>query len=189
MASSPKLQFVPSVRSYMTKWHIVLKPDNDIMLAIDKLVAQRASGAVVVDNDERLVGILTEKDCLRVLSNTAFGGLSGGKVENYMSTVKRTVSSTMDIFGVAEAFLDTNFTVLPVVDDGKLVGRISRPDMLRAIQELNHETLLEQRREEVQLRKLQNPRSIEELQNIVASQRPANVAALFSNQRRDDIGG
>jgi predicted transcriptional regulator len=183
MANTPTPRQVPCAREYMTKWHIVLHPEDDVMEAIDKLVSQRASGAAVVNEQGLLVGILTEKDCLRVLSNTAYGGIEGGTVQSYMSTVKRTVSSDTDIFLVAEAFLATNFTVLPVVDGGTLVGRIGRLDMLRAIQKLDEAIESDRAREEVRLRRMQNPRSIEELQHIVGSQRPENVAALFSQRR------
>lgn len=173
---------VPTARDCMSVWFVTLRPEMDVYEAIDILASKRASGAPVLDADGSLIGILTEKDCLRVMSQEAYGHLGGGTVGDYMSELKGVLTSEMDLFSVAREFLNTNFAVLPVLEDGKPVGRISRQDMLRAIQCMQRELALEKERYEVELRSMQAPISITELQRLVASQRPENLAALLSNR-------
>ena len=53
-----------------------------------------------------------------------------------MTTNPVTVSQSMDIYYVAGVFINNRFRRLPVVDDGRLVGAITRFDLLRVIQSL-----------------------------------------------------
>lgn len=179
---------VPTARDCMSPTLFTLHPDTDVYEAIDVLVKRHASGAPVLDDDRTLVGILTEKDCLRVLSQSAWGTMGGGKVKDYMSEVKKTVEANMDVFAIVNVFLDCNFPSLPVCENGKLVGRITRLDVLRGIQQLQEAVEERKRNEERTLRNLQSPTSIEQLQNLVGSQRKENVAALFRS-RYGDGGG
>jgi predicted transcriptional regulator len=173
---------VPTARDCMTVWFVTLRPDMDVYEAIDILASKRASGAPVLDAEGNLVGILTEKDCLRVMSHEAYGQLSGGVVGDYMSEPKGVLTVDMDLFSVAREFLNTNFAVLPVLENGNPVGRISRQDMLRGIQCLQRESALEKERYEDHLKTMQSPMSINDLQRLAASQRPENLAALLSNR-------
>ncbi len=173
---------VPTARDCMSVWFVTLRPDMDVYEAIDILASKRASGAPVLDANGNLIGILTEKDCLRVMSHEAYGHLGGGTVADYMSELKGVLTADMDLFSVAREFLNTNFAVLPVLEEGKPVGRISRQDMLRGIQCLQRESALEKERYEDELKTMQSPMSINDLQRLVASQRPENLAALLSNR-------
>ncbi len=170
---------VPIARDVMSSSVFTLHPEMDVCEAIDVLLRKRASGAPVVDDDKRFVGVLTEKDCLRVLSHSAFGTLECGRVCDFMSAVKGTVDVHMDIFAVAQVFLTGNFPTLPVVEDGSLVGVITRQDVLRGIQAMLHGLDAKKRRDERTLRILQSPSSIKEMQEVVATQPRESVAALF----------
>jgi predicted transcriptional regulator len=173
---------VPTARDCMSPTCPVVHPDMEVMDAIDMLVNKRASGAPVVDKENRLVGILTEKDCLRVLSNSVYGQIEEGPVRDYMSPVNVTVSAGMDLFAVAQVFLGSNFASLPVLEEEKLIGRISRKDMLKGIQKLQSRILLERRREESELEVMQHPRTMAEIQHMVATQKKEQLAALFSRR-------
>ncbi len=179
---------VPTARDCMSPTLFTLHPEIDVYEAIDVLVKRNASGAPVLDDEGHLVGILTEKDCLRVLSHSAWGTLGGGKVKDYMSEVKMTVEANMDVFAIVDVFLACNFPSLPVLENGKLVGRITRLDVLRGIQRLQEAVEEKKRSEERTLKILQSPSSIDELQTLVGSQRKENVAALFRS-RYGDGGG
>jgi CBS domain-containing protein len=124
---------LPSARDVMSAWPLVLDPDTDLDTAIEKLVTSRVSGAAVLDDQERLLGVLTEKDALRILANAAFGELTGGRVRDYMSTVQAMVTPQMDVVAVAHVFLQGNFPVLPVVEGERAIGRIRRFDLVAAI--------------------------------------------------------
>ncbi len=61
--------------------------------------------------------------------------MPGGPVSKFMTDVVLTVKSNSDLFSVADVFLQHNFRRMPVVKGKKLVGQISRRDVLRAIQD------------------------------------------------------
>jgi predicted transcriptional regulator len=169
---------LPTARNAMTDWRLVLHPETDLLQAIRDLVSRRAAGAPVVHEDGTLVGVLTEKDCLRVLANRAYGEVHGGMVRDVMSTVKAEVTPEMDLFAVAHVFLESNFPVLPVTQQGKLVGRISRQDMLREVQRF----IREQRRVKSEAAQPHGRTGIENMQRIAADASPAQLAELLRNR-------
>ena len=173
------MQRIPTARDCMSTWFITLRPDMEIYEAIDLLENKRAAGAPVLDGEGNLLGILTEKDCLRVLSASTYQSLASGKVTDYMSTPNAFLTTDMDLFTVAKQFLDTNFAVLPVMENGKPVGRISRQDMLRGIQHLQRELVRDKQREEVELETQTKPKSIQQYQNLAARLDPKNLAAVM----------
>ncbi len=178
----PTMLTIPRARDCMSTWYTTLKPDMPIYAAIDTLEKKCAAGAPVVDEHGKLLGILTEKDCLRVISNAAYEGLATGTVADYMSEPKAILTTDMDLFAVAKQFLSTNFAVLPVVEDGKPIGRISRQDMLRGIQLMQRENAKEKAKEELELATQANPRSIEQFQNLAARLEPRQLAAVMRDR-------
>ena len=129
---------MPNVRNFMDKSFITLTPDMDVYRAIDIMLKEGITGAAVVDKKERLVGVLSEKDCLRTLVHGAYSGLPGGKVSDFMSEDPETVHADLDVFSVADKFLHRNFRRLFIVDEEKnLIGQITRRDLLRVIQKLH----------------------------------------------------
>jgi predicted transcriptional regulator len=169
---------LPTARNAMTDWRLVLQLDTDLLQAIGDLVSRRAAGAPVVREDGQLLGVLTEKDCLRVLSNRAYGEVHGGSVREVMSTIKAEVTPEMDLFAVAQVFLESNFPVLPVTENGKLVGRISRQDMLREMQRF----IRDQRRAKNAAAGTPQRSSIAEMQRLAADLTPAQLAELLRNR-------
>ncbi|MBL7023806.1 MAG: CBS domain-containing protein [Candidatus Marinimicrobia bacterium] len=125
-----------SVRDFMTKELVVFTPETDIYAAIDELVKSEISGAPIVDKDGRLVGIISQKDCLRTLANGAFHNAPAGPVSEYMTEAVMSIGPDMDIFTVADLFLNNVYRRIPVVQDGVVIGQISRRDILRAIQHM-----------------------------------------------------
>ena len=123
----------PCVRTYMITRLITLKENMDVYFAIGLLLKNNISGAPVIDNNNTLCGILSEKDCLRIFANGSFYDMPGGPVSHFMTKVVSTVNPSTDLFSVADKFLQHNFRRMPVVEGKKLVGQISRRDVLRAI--------------------------------------------------------
>ncbi len=125
---------IPTVREYMDTVVHTLSPDDDIHEAVCFLLDKHVTGAPVVDADGRVVGIITEKDCLRLLALGDGEGLPEGRVSDYMSQEVITIPQGMNIYFVAGMFLRDVIRRFPVVDgDGKLIGAITRFDILRAI--------------------------------------------------------
>ena len=134
----------PIVKKYMTTRLITLSEDLDVYFAISLLLKNKISGAPVINKKNELVGILSEKDCLRVFANGSFHNMPGGLVNNFMTKAVATVYPEMDLFMVADIFLKHNYRRMPVVSGKKLVGQISRRDVLCAIQDWSSHSIDEE---------------------------------------------
>ena len=126
----------PKARDYMSTDLVAFTPDTDIHRAIGMLLKNRFSGAPVVDEQGRLVGILSSKDCLRVAFSASYHKEPGGTVSDYMSREVKTVDAAADIVEVAEMFVKGPYRRFPVMENGRLVGLLSRRDILKAIEDL-----------------------------------------------------
>lgn len=134
------------VRDYMTRQLVTFKPDMDLFAAIQLLLANRISGAPVVNGQGELVGMLSEGDCLRAILSGAYYDAIGGVVGDYMTPSTDPVSPDTDIIDVSQSFLHGRRGRIPVVDKGRLVGQISRHDVLRAVKEFAQHDLGRQAR-------------------------------------------
>lgn len=121
------------IRDYMTRKVFSLDPDMEISAATNFLVKNDISGAPVLDKHGRLVGILTERDCIKVVMHAGYHDTLYGLVREYMSTNPESVSPEQSIVTLAEKFIDGKFRRYPVLDNGRLVGVISRRDVLRVL--------------------------------------------------------
>jgi len=127
---------LPIVDDYMTRTLIQFSPDENIHAAAKTLLDKRISGAPVVDKDGELVGVLSKKDCLQVVYNASYHKDWGGRVDEYMSRKVHTIDSRTDIITVADLFVESNFRRFPVMENGRMIGQISRQDILRALYEI-----------------------------------------------------
>lgn len=130
---------IPSVSEYMTKDLITFKKDTDINVVIKSLLDNRITGAPVLDDQGQVVGLIDDKDCLNLIFGNVYNRLptTRDKVEDYMSNVMRSISVNQNIMEVASIFVSTPYKRLLVKDDNnRLVGQVSRRDILRAIHEL-----------------------------------------------------
>ena len=121
----------------MTGKLISFTPDTDVVEAIHTLVHHKIAGAPVVDNYGQLVGMLSEFDCLDVVLKAGYHDSPGGPVADLMTKDVKTVDANMSIFDVAQLFMESGFRRYPVLDDNRLVGQISRKDLLRALLDLS----------------------------------------------------
>ena len=125
---------LPKVRDYMDTVVQTLNPETQILDAVDFLLEKHVTGAPVVDGENRVVGILTEKDCLNLLAGGSDADVPQGTVADFMTTAVQTIPPDMNVYFCAGLFMNTTVRRFPVVDQDKLVGAITRFDILRAIQ-------------------------------------------------------
>ena len=125
-----------TARDYMSATLVTFTPDMDILQAINQLIEKRISGAPVVDKQGNLIGVLSEKDCLRVALQASYHGELAGTVAEYMHGEVKTVDAEASIADVAAMFLKDDYRRYPVIRDNRLVGQISRRDVLRALEAL-----------------------------------------------------
>jgi len=132
------MESFPKIREYMDTVVPTLGPDAKIMTAVDFLLHHGVTGAPVVDSDGKLVGIITETDLLKLVTEVIQGEPpTEATVAEYMTTDVITVPPTVDIYYIAGMFLANKFRRLPVVENNKIVGAITRFDLLRIIRTLS----------------------------------------------------
>lgn len=129
---------VPSVRKYMTRNLITFHPETPLKTAIDELLTKKITGAPVLNNKGEVLGIIDDKDCLKLIFDSLYHELpeNTATVESYMSTLMMFVDVNMDIMQAADIFLTTPYKRLLVMENDNLVGQISRYDVLKAIREI-----------------------------------------------------
>ena len=128
------------VTDYMVSNLITFTPEMDITEVIDSLLENRITGAPVLNSRNQVVGLIDDKDCLKVLIESAYHNLpiSNNKVTDYMTQDMKSISNKDTIVDAANIFLSTKYKRLQVKDeDGRLLGQISRRDILRAIKDLS----------------------------------------------------
>ena len=130
---------LPSIRQFMDTTVHTLHPNTELLVAIQSLLDHHVTGAPVVSDDGELLGILTELDCLKLLAmGSDDGDSASGTVAEYMTKDVYSVPSKVNIYFAAGVFLGNTFRRLPVVENGKLIGAITRFDILRAVAK-NHD--------------------------------------------------
>lgn len=121
------------VKDHMATDLVTLHPETEILRAAQVLISCDISGAPVLDRHGRLIGMLTERDCVRVALHAGYHGHPGGLVQDYMTPEPVTVSPDDTILELAERFVNEKYRRYPVLDGGRLVGLISRRDVMRAM--------------------------------------------------------
>ena len=124
------------VGDFMTSDVIVLAPETNVHDALRVLVAHDISGAPVVDARGEVVGMLTGRDVIVAIFHASYHKDLGQPVAEYMSRTVQTVDAELDVMEVIELFMKSPFRRFPVMSGTRLVGLISRHDVLRAIEEL-----------------------------------------------------
>lgn len=128
------------VRNYMSRDTVVLKADQDIHAVIALFNQKCLFGAPVVDDIGNLVGILSGTDCIKAAIKSGFDLDWRGTVGDLMSTDVVTVEVNNSILRVADMFFESQYRRFPVLDDNRVVGQISRQDVLKAIEILHQKS-------------------------------------------------
>lgn len=124
---------LPLIRDCMATDLTQFSAETEIMHAMAVLLKKNLSGAPITDRQGQLVGVLSKKDCLKAALNACYYQEFGGAVSDYMSTKIETLDADLDIVQAAEAFLASSFRRFPVVENGVLIGQVSRSDILSAL--------------------------------------------------------
>lgn len=124
----------------MTRSVVKLRPDMNVLAAAKVLVERRISGAPVVDEAGSLLGIISEHDCLRVIASGAYDGEHlhfTQDVSDIMTRECKTATPEADLQTLAGLFVGEHIRRVPVIEDGKLVGIVSRRDILLGMPQLH----------------------------------------------------
>lgn len=122
-----------NVGDYMTRSIVSFSPEQDVIAAAKFLSERGFSGAPVVDDTGNLAGILSDTDCIRAMIKFGFDPDWRGLVSEFMSPDVSTVDIDDSILEVAQRFTEKRFRRYPVMEDNRVVGVVSRIDVLRAL--------------------------------------------------------
>ncbi|MCP4052396.1 MAG: CBS domain-containing protein [Mesoflavibacter sp.] len=126
------------VKDYMTKDLITFKPTQSVEEVVETLIKHKISGGPVVNDNNELIGIISEGDCIKQISESRYynSPTQDSQVENHMIKNVETIDGNLNIFDAASKFLSAKRRRFPIVEDGKLIGQISQKDILKAAMQL-----------------------------------------------------
>jgi CBS domain-containing protein len=119
-----------AAKNIMTKDVITVKDHTPIREAIEILVEKRISGLPVINDHNELVGLITEKDLLKLIFS---GDVDLGIVEDYMTREVVALDEESDLLDVCEYLINMNYKRIPILNGERLAGIISRRDMIKYI--------------------------------------------------------
>ena len=124
-----------TVQHYMLQDPVLVTPDTYLLAAAQLIIDKQVSGLTVVDELGRLVGIVSETDCLTVITGQAYdGNYHPEKVGDIMIRDRLLTASPGDnIIEVATSMMEHRHRRRPVVEDGKVVGLVTCRRLLKAI--------------------------------------------------------
>jgi predicted transcriptional regulator len=127
------------VENYMTRKLVSFSPEQSILEVMELFTKHNISGGPVLDSNGFLVGIISEADCMKTISESRYFNqpILEKRVDNYMTKNVETIGNDISIFDAAGIFHKNNRRRLPVLKDGLLVGQISRKDIVIAALKLS----------------------------------------------------
>jgi|TARA_B110000879_G_scaffold189342_1_gene252742 CBS domain-containing protein len=123
------------VSDYMTTNLITFKSDDSLDHVIEQLITYNISGGPVVNDKNELIGIISETDCIKHISESKYYNMpsdTNNTVGKYMVKDVDTIDKNMNIFDAAFKFISSHRRRFPVTEKGKLIGQLSQKDVLKA---------------------------------------------------------
>ena len=117
-------------REIMNTDIVTVSPDDTIDQALSLMLQYRITGLVVADNDDHPLGIISDFDLLEIAYDV---NVEGHQVSDYMSSDLIQADETISWIEVADILKENRIRRLPITSEGKLVGIITRHDLMRAI--------------------------------------------------------
>lgn len=124
-------------RDIMTEDVVSVKVDAPIYEAVKLLAKHEITGIPVVEKDMILVGIVSEKDVLRLFYGREED--EGKKARDFMTQPAVHFDENESLLDICDCLMNNPFRRVPVTSKGKLVGIVSRPDIIKYILQLRRE--------------------------------------------------
>ena len=130
------------VSDIMTRRLILFNPDQSIHEVMKTFIKYRISGGPVVSKAGELVGIISEADCMKEISESRYFNMPilDKSVGHFMTQKVDTIESSMNVFDAAAKFSKSSRRRYPVVEKGILVGQVSRKDIVVAALNMKSQT-------------------------------------------------
>ena len=173
---------MPYVKDIMSETRLSVHPEVSVYDAVDLLVAKKMSGVPVIDENDILVGIFTEKDCIRLQATSHQYNMTGRTVSDIMSSIQEALHPDKDLLSAANVFLRCNFSTLPVMEGVRLVGSITRQQVTQGIQRWHHTRGQEFAQDKAEQKMVDRPNSIDQMQTLVGRSNNKQLASMFSGR-------
>ena len=121
------------IKDYMDRRPVLLTAEMSLAIAVEKLLDSKKNGAPVVDNLGKLVGFLSQQDCLSVMLKSSYHCDLTSTVQDCMKSPVLTVAPDDSVLALAEQMLGAKPKIYPVLKDGKVIGTINRTNVLKAM--------------------------------------------------------
>ena len=130
------------VSDIMTRRLILFNPDQSIHEVMKTFIKHRISGGPVVSKAGELVGIISEADCMKEISESRYFNMPilDKSVRHFMTQKVDTIESSMNVFDAAAKFSKSSRRRYPVLEKGSLVGQVSRKDIVVAALNMKSQT-------------------------------------------------
>lgn len=125
-----------TARDFMVTNVITVSPAADVIDAVRLLIHNHISGAPVVDGKGNYLGVFSEKCSMHVLLDAAYEQLPVHDVSSFMDSEAQTIAPETHLLSIAQVFLLTPYRRLPVLEGGKLVGIVTRRDVMKCWMQL-----------------------------------------------------
>lgn len=121
-----------TVSDIMTHNLIVFKPQDTIHEVMTAFIKHRISGGPVLNDQGDLVGVISEADCMKEISDSRYFNMPilDKSVSHFMTKEVDTIQSNLSVFDAAALFSKSSRRRYPVMDENRLVGQVSRKDIV-----------------------------------------------------------
>ena len=123
-----------TVADIMTSQLVIFTPEQSIHEVMRAFIKHRISGCPVVDESGKLVGVISEADCMKEISDSRYFNMPilDKSVSYFMTNEVDTIESNMSVFDAAALFSKSSRRRYPVMEGKRLVGQVSRKDIVIA---------------------------------------------------------
>lgn len=122
------------VSDYMATDLINFSEEQTVFEVMEILMRHRISGGCVVNEKNELLGVISEGDCIKHISDSRYYNMpiDDNLVKQRMTCNVETIDADMNVLDAAKKFIEHKYRRFPITRNGKLVGLISQRDVLRA---------------------------------------------------------
>lgn len=124
---------IPLVRSFLNPRCLVLRADEDLVAAMERLRRHGYSGAPVVDGAGSLVGMFSELDAVKAMAHALFEQGPATTVGAAATAQVQTLTADQDLFAAVAVFEQGRVRRVPVVEGGVLIGLVTLRDIEDAL--------------------------------------------------------
>ena len=131
-----------TVSDIMTTQLVLFTPEQSIHDVMQAFIKYRISGGPVVDEKGNLIGVISEADCMKEISDSRYFNMPilDKSVGHFMTENVDTIESTLSVFDAAAKFSKSSRRRYPVLEKGRLVGQVSRKDIVIAALNMKSQT-------------------------------------------------